>query len=72
MRRLLFFGAVLLAGCSSVEGPVEHYRNFQRPDHPALPIYEQEKLGREQLAMPEFHKSVAPPLGIDFPGPHGR
>ena len=72
MRRLMCLAALLLAGCSGVEGPIEHYRNFQRPDVPGLPIYDQEKLGRQEMSMPEFHKSVAPPTGIDFPGPHGR
>jgi len=72
MRRLVFIGAFLLTGCANVIGPVEKYRNFQRPDVPALSIPEQEKLGRDQMSMPEFHKSVAPPTGIDFPSPSGR
>ena len=72
MRLIILLGPLLLAGCCNIVGPVENYRNFQRPDNPCLSIAEQEKRARAQMSMPEFHNSVAPPLGIDFPGPTGR
>jgi hypothetical protein len=24
------------------------------------------------MSLPEFEKTIAPPTGTDFPGPHGR
>ncbi|OAI49921.1 hypothetical protein AYO44_18225 [Planctomycetaceae bacterium SCGC AG-212-F19] len=71
MRRLLMFGALLLAGCK-VAGPLEHNRNPQRVDDPFLPIPEQEKRGRDRMSLPEFESTIAPRTYTDFPGPHGR
>jgi hypothetical protein len=68
MRRVWLLGALLCAGCANIEGPVEHYRNYRRPDVPSLPISEQEKRGREQLAIPEYKPNVAPGNDIQFPG----
>ena len=71
MRRLLFLGTMLLAGCK-IAGPFEHNRNAQRVDDPRLSIPEQEVRGRDRRALPEFSPNIAPPTGTDFPGPHGR
>jgi hypothetical protein len=83
MRQLFFLGALVLAGCRTVTGPVEHYRDKSRPDRLSpteqaalgqqrLTIPEQEQRGRDQLAQPDYHWWVAPRTYADFPGPHGR
>jgi hypothetical protein len=76
MRRLLMFvallPALLIVGGCKISGPLEHNRNPQRVDDPLLSIPEQEKRGRDRMSLPEFEKSIAPPTGTDFPGPHGR
>jgi hypothetical protein len=75
MRRLLFIGTLIgtamLAGCK-ISGPFEHNRNPQRVDDPRVSIPEQEARGRDRMPLPEFSPNIAPPLGIDFPGPHDR
>lgn len=72
MSRVLLLGALLLTGCCNVVGPMEHFRTYPRPDNPCLPIYEQEKRGRDQLAMPEMSSQVAPRTYVEFPSPSGR
>jgi hypothetical protein len=71
MRRLIVLGIVLLAGCRSVVGPFEH-RDPQRVDDPLLTIGEQERRGRDRLALPEYSPRVAPQTYVDPPGPSGR
>lgn len=70
-RHFLVVGLLLLAGCRSVVGPFEH-RDPQRVDDPLLTIGEQERRGRDRLAMPEPSATVAPRSYAEFPSPSGR
>lgn len=78
MHRIILAGLVCLAGCQNVVGPFQA-RQPQRVDDPCLPIYEQQRRGRDRLALPEQNfgqnygdAPVAPPTFIDRPGVHGR
>ena len=78
MYRLFATAVLLAAGCQNILGPFQA-REPQRVDDPVLPIYEQQRRGRDRLALPEdtFGQNygpapVAPPTYIDRPGPHGR
>jgi hypothetical protein len=51
-RLLLIGGLLLLAGCKSVVGPFEA-RPPQRVDDPLLSIGEQQRRGRDRLALPD-------------------
>jgi hypothetical protein len=66
MRRLIVLGLLLLVGCRSVVGPFEH-RDPQRVDDPLLSIGEQERRGRDRLALPEQSVTVAPRTDVNFP-----
>jgi hypothetical protein len=67
MRRLVVVGLLLLVGgCRSVIGPFEH-RDPQRVDDPLLSIGEQERRGRDRLALPEQSVTVAPRTDVNFP-----
>jgi hypothetical protein len=66
MRRFIVLGLILLAGCRSVIGPFEH-RDPQRVDDPLLTIGEQERRGRDRLALPEQSPTVAPRTDVNFP-----
>jgi hypothetical protein len=70
MRKLYLVGLLFLAGCHNVVGPFEH-RKPERVDDPLLSISEQQRRGRDQLAIPES-SVLAPRTGVDAPGPHGR
>ena len=70
MRKLYLVGFLFLAGCQNVVGPFEH-RKPERVDDPLLSISEQQRRGRDQLALPEASVLV-PRTGVDAPGPHGR
>jgi len=61
MRRCLWIGVFLLAGCANLNGPFSA-RPPQRVDDPRLTIQEQEVRGRDRLSQPEFSPNVAPPL----------
>jgi hypothetical protein len=67
MRRLLILGILCLAGCQNVLGPLD-YRKPVRVDDPCLPISEQQKLGRDRLAVPDEGFVVGPPSGLIPPG----
>lgn len=71
MRRLCLWCLLCLAGCSNVSGPFAH-RKPERVDDPLLTIGEQQRRGRDRLALPEDNVNVAPPTGVQLPGPHGR
>ena len=71
MRRLSWIGFLLLAGCQSVVGPFEH-RKPERVDDPLLSINEQQRRGRDRLALPDESAALAPRTGVQLPGPHGR
>jgi hypothetical protein len=71
MRRFFLVGILLLAGCQNVAGPFAA-RTPGRVDDPLFSIAEQQRRGRDRLALPEDNVAVAPPTGVQFPGPHGR
>jgi hypothetical protein len=71
MRRLFCLGVLCLAGCQNVIGPFGH-RDPQRVDDPLLTIGEQQRRGRDRLALPEESTSIAPPTYADRPGLNGR
>ncbi len=70
MHRLYLVGFLFLAGCQSVVGPFEH-RKPERVDDPLLSINEQQRRGRDRLALPD-ESALAPRTGVQLPGPHGR
>lgn len=70
MRRLYLVGLLFLAGCQNVMGPFEH-RKPERVDDPLLSISEQQRRGRDRLALPD-DSVLAPSTGVTTPGPHGR
>jgi hypothetical protein len=51
MRKLFLLGVLFLAGCQSVVGPLG-YRPPLRVDDPNYTIPEQERRGRDRLALP--------------------
>lgn len=65
--RYLLLALVLAAGCQGVRGPFAP-RSPVRVDDPYLSISEQQKLGRERLALPESSKLVLPPEAGIIPG----
>jgi hypothetical protein len=71
MRRLLLIGVLCLVGCQNVLGPFAH-RDPQRVDDPLLTIGEQERRGRDRLALPEESTAIAPSTDLDRPGIYGR
>jgi hypothetical protein len=71
MCRILLAGVLLLAGCQNVLGPFAP-RKPQRVDDPLLTIPEQQRNGRDRLALPDDSRSVAPPTGTLREGPHDR
>ncbi|MCS6865410.1 MAG: hypothetical protein RMJ56_01150 [Gemmataceae bacterium] len=71
---LMAFG--LLVGCNRFSGPLET-RRWERPDAPSpdgvpYTIYEQQKRGRERLAISEDDFRIGPKAYIDRPSPIGR
>jgi hypothetical protein len=67
MRRILVTGVLLLAGCrSNVIGPFEH-RRPERVDDPTLTIPEQQRRGRDRLALPDDSSTTGPPSGVERP-----
>lgn len=70
MRRLFLVAALCLAGCQNVTGPFQS-RTPTRVDDPLLTINEQQRRGRERLAIPEDRGALAPKLYIDRPDPLG-
>ncbi len=69
MRKLYLVGFLFLAGCQNVVGPFEH-RKPERVDDPLLSITEQQRRGRDRLALPD-DTGLAPRTGVVAPGPHG-
>ncbi len=59
MRRLFLVGVLCLIGCQGVRGPLQP-KDPQRVDDPRLPIGEQERRGRERLALPDESANIAP------------
>ena len=71
MCRLFLAGLLFAAGCQSVQGPFAR-RPPERFDDPMLSIDEQERRGRERLALPFDRGDTAPRTRVEFPGPHSR
>jgi hypothetical protein len=71
MRRVILVGILLAAGCQSTVGPFGH-RTPERVDDPAVPITEQERRGRDRLALPERSKTAVPSTYGDFSIPNGQ
>lgn len=71
MHRLLLLGILFLAGCQNVVGPFQH-RDPQRVDDPILTINEQQRRGRDRIALPEDRTGLAPFTYTDRADPHGR
>ena len=71
MRRVFLLGALLLAGCQNFVGPFQN-RTPQRVDDPMLSIDEQQRRGRDRLALPEDQSGLSPRTYTDRADPHGR
>jgi hypothetical protein len=73
MRRLMVVALVVLAGCRSVTGPFQQ-RKPERVDDPSLPIAEQERRGRDRLALPNTSPTMLPRLygESETPSPNSR
>ena len=69
MRRLCLVGFLFLAGCQNIMGPFEH-RKPERVDDPLLSITEQQRRGRDRLALPD-DTGLAPRTGVAASNPHG-
>lgn len=59
MRQLVLLGALVMTGCN-LFAP----RSAQRVDDPRLPIYEQERRGRDRLSLPENAPNLTPRTGL--------
>ncbi len=71
MRRFVVLCVVFLAGCQNLVGPFQA-KTPQRVDDPLLSIGEQQRRGRENLAIPEDRGALAPKAYIDRPGTTDR
>lgn len=71
MHRIFLMGLLVLTGCQSTRGPLD-VRRTERVDDPTVDLREQQRRGRDQLALPFDNGDVAPRTRIEFPGPHGR
>jgi hypothetical protein len=71
MRQVMLLGILLLAGCKSIIGPFQH-RSPERVDDPRLPIYEQERRGRDRYAIMETDPNVLPKTYSEYYGPNHR
>jgi hypothetical protein len=72
-HRTLLIGLLalfLLAGCQNMVGPVQRRLFPERVDDPCRSIDEQEKKGRERLALPE-RPDVAPRTYAEEPSLRG-
>ena len=70
-RRMLVLVVIALAGCNRFSGPLET-RQMGRADAPGYTIEEQQKRGRERLAVTEDDYRIGPKGYIDRPSPTGR
>ena len=60
MRKLVLLGMLLvLTGCQNTVGPLAP-RSDQRVDDPGLPIFEQQRRGRERYAFPDQTRTLLP------------
>lgn len=72
MRTILTAGILLamMAGCQGTTGPFTA-RAPVRVDDPCLDTREQQRLGRENLAIPDPSEAVGPYAGTPRPGVWG-
>ncbi len=70
MRHIWLVWVLCLVGCQNVIGPLE-YRKPVRVDDPRLPIWEQQRLGRDRLSLPDDSPAVGPKSGLAPPGEYG-
>jgi hypothetical protein len=67
MRKLWLVGSlILMVGCQNIVGPFRP-RSPQRIDDPSLSIQEQERRGRERLALPDQSPFAGPNAGLNRP-----
>jgi hypothetical protein len=66
MRWLLLLALLSIAGCQNVVGPFERRTIPGRIDDPRLSISEQERKGRDQIALPA-PAQVAPATYLESP-----
>lgn len=71
MRRIMLVAVLLSAGCQNLIGPFAP-RKPLRVDDPCVSIAEQQRRGRDRLALPEDDRALAPKLFVDRPGTDGR
>lgn len=67
MHRLLLLALLVICGCRGIRGPFDPVAPA-RVDDPALPIEEQERLGRDRYALPDESANIAPQSGAAAPG----
>jgi hypothetical protein len=67
MRKLIYVGLLLAAGCQNTAGPFAA-RPPMRVDDPRLSIAEQQSRGRDRLALPDDFSGLAPKTGAAIPG----
>ena len=71
MHRYFLVGALLLAGCQNTVGPFQR-RPPERVDDPSLPISEQQRRGRDRLALPVDSPGLMPGTDQGLPAPPGH
>ncbi len=64
MYRLFFLVALVVAGCNNTVGPFAH-RKPERVDDPLLTTAEQQRRGRDRLALPVESRAVGPLSGVE-------
>jgi hypothetical protein len=64
MCRFFLLVVLLCAGCNTVNGPFAH-RRPERVDDPLLSTGEQQRRGRDRLALPVESSAVGPMSGIE-------
>lgn len=70
MSRLCLIGILLLAGCRGLVGPRDRRDTPEQVDDPRLTIQEQERRGRDRLALPESSGDLVPRINT-FPNRSG-
>ena len=67
IRAILITGLLLVAGCENIMGPFRP-KSPARVDDPRLSIDEQQRLGRQRLALPDETRLGGPRSGAAMPG----
>lgn len=69
--RLILLGLVLVTGCQNTIGPFQR-RTPERVDDPMVSIKEQQRRGRDRLALWDDATGLAPKTYADRADPVGR